>query len=57
MAVLVLPDVTVDFDCRLQATRQGATLTGNLHGDSPYDRAVVDLYAWLAGKDLRRCRL
>ncbi|MGD0838271.1 MAG: hypothetical protein ABSB49_16660, partial [Polyangia bacterium] len=57
VAVPVLPDVTVDFDCRLQATRQGATLTGNLHGDSPYDRAVVDLYAWLAGKDLRRCRL
>jgi hypothetical protein len=53
----VLPDVTVDFDCRLRATRQGATLTGSLRGDGPYDRAMVDLYAWLNSKDLRRCQL
>lgn len=57
VSVPLLPDVTVDFDCRLQATRQHATLTGSLRGDGLYDRTAVDLYAWLADKDLRGCRV
>jgi hypothetical protein len=57
IAVPVLPDVTVDFDCRLKATRDSLSLTGSLRGDGRYDRAAVDLYAWLAAKDLRRCQI
>lgn len=57
IAVPLLPDVTVEFDCRLTATRDAVSLTGSLRGDGTYDRAAVDLYAWLAAKDLRRCQI
>jgi hypothetical protein len=50
-----LPDVTLDFDCHLHATRHSATVSGGVRGDGTYDRTALNLYAWLTAKDPRRC--
>jgi len=57
VAVPVLPDVTVDFQCHLYATNRGATWTGRLRGDSAYARAAVTIADWFTDSDLRGCQL
>jgi hypothetical protein len=57
VAVPVLPDVTVDFQCHLHATNRGATWTGRLRGDSTYARAAVAIADWFTDSDLRKCQL
>jgi hypothetical protein len=57
VAVPVLPDVTVDFRCRLQATNHGATWSGRLRGDGAWARAAVTVFDWFRPEDLRRCQL
>jgi hypothetical protein len=57
VAVPVLPDVTVDFQCHLLATNRGATWTGRLRGDSTYARAAVTIADWFTDADLRKCQL
>lgn len=52
-----LPDVTVNLDCRLRATRQGVHWTGRVYGAGFYDRSALQLYSWLYGGDLRHCQL
>jgi hypothetical protein len=51
-----LPDVTVDLDCRLRATQQGAEWTGHVYGAAWYDRLALRLHSWLYGGGLRRCQ-
>ncbi len=50
-----LPDVTVNFDCRLRATQQGAHWTGTLYGAGLYDRMALQLHSWVHGDGLQRC--
>jgi len=57
VAVPVLPDVTVDFRCRLQATNRGARWSGRLRGDGAWARAAVTVFDWFRPEDLRRCQL
>ncbi len=57
VAVPVLPDVTVDFQCHLIATNRSATLGGRLRGDGAYGRAAVAIYDWFTPGDLRRCQI
>jgi len=57
VAVPVLPDVNLDFQCHLVATNRGATLGGRLRGDGLYARAAVAIYDWLTPGDLRRCQI
>ncbi|HVV51359.1 MAG TPA: hypothetical protein VHO06_16940, partial [Polyangia bacterium] len=57
VAVPVLPDVTVDFQCHLLATNRGATWSGRLRGDSVYARAAVAVADWFSDNDLRKCQL
>jgi hypothetical protein len=57
VAVPVLPDVTIDFQCHLLATNHGATWTGRLRGDSTYARAAVAVADWFSDSDLRKCQL
>jgi hypothetical protein len=57
VAVPVLPDVNVDFQCHLVATSRGATLGGRLRGDGLYARAAVAIYDWLTPGDLRQCQI
>ncbi len=57
VAVPVLPDVTVDFQCHLVATNRSATLGGRLRGDGAYGRAAVAIYDWFTPGDLRRCQI
>jgi hypothetical protein len=57
VAVPVLPDVTVDFRCRLHATNRGASWSGRLRGDGAWARAAVTVFDWLRPEDLRRCQL
>ena len=57
VAVPVLPDVSVDFQCHLVATNRGATWTGNLRGNSAYGRAALTLYDWFSSNDFRKCQL
>ncbi|HEY5089396.1 MAG TPA: hypothetical protein VIK30_05470 [Polyangia bacterium] len=57
VAVPVLPDVTVDFQCHLVATNRRATLGGRLRGDGVYSRAAVAIYDWFTPGDLRRCQI
>jgi hypothetical protein len=57
VAVPVLPDVTIDFQCHLLATKRGATMNGRVRGDSLYAKAAVHLYDWFTPGDLRGCQL
>ena len=57
VAVPVLPDVTVDFQCHLVATNHGASWSGHLRGDGAYARAAVAVADWLSDNDLRKCQL
>ena len=57
VAVPVLPDVTIDFQCHLVASNQGATWTGRLRGASAYARAAVAVADWFSDSDLRKCQL
>jgi hypothetical protein len=57
VAVPVLPDVTVDFQCHLVATSRGVTLGGRLRGDGAYARAALTIYDWFTPGDLRRCQI
>lgn len=57
VAVPVLPDVTVDFRCRLHATNRGARWSGRLRGDGAWARAAVTVFDWFRPEDLRRCQL
>ncbi|HXU63898.1 MAG TPA: hypothetical protein VN962_19505, partial [Polyangia bacterium] len=57
VAVPVLPDVTVDFRCRLQASNRGASWSGRLRGDGAWARAAVTVFDWFRPEDLRRCQL
>jgi hypothetical protein len=57
VAVPLLPDVTVDFQCHLVATNRGATLGGRLRGDGAYGRAALAIYDWFTPGDLRRCQI
>lgn len=57
VAVPVLPDVNIDFQCRVVATNRGATFEGRVHGDGAYARAAVAVYDWLTPGDLRRCQI
>ncbi|HSY39251.1 MAG TPA: hypothetical protein VLA79_06970, partial [Polyangia bacterium] len=57
VAVPVLPDVTVDFRCRLLATSRGAKWTGRLRGDGAYARTALALADWFTDSDLRSCQL
>ena len=57
VAVPVLPDVTVDFQCHLLATNHGASWSGHLRGDSAYARAAVAVADWFSDNDLRKCQL
>jgi hypothetical protein len=56
VAVPVLPDVTVDFQCHLLATRSAATWTGQLRGDSAWARAALTVADWFTDNDLRKCQ-
>jgi hypothetical protein len=51
-----LPDVTVNLDCRLRATRRSAHWTGHVYGAALYDRSALRLYSWLYGDSLRNCQ-
>jgi hypothetical protein len=57
VAVPVLPDVTVDFQCHLLATNRGAKWSGHLRGDGAYARAAVAVADWFSDNDLRKCQL
>ena len=57
VAVPVLPDVTVDFQCHLLATSRGAKWTGRLRGDGAYARTALAFADWFSDNDLRRCQL
>jgi hypothetical protein len=57
VAVPVLPDVTVDFQCHLLATNHGASWSGHLRGDGAYARAAVAVADWFSDNDLRKCQL
>ncbi len=52
-----LPDVAVDFHCRLVASHHGADWTGEVKGDSLYSRAALAAYDWLSSSDLAGCGL
>ena len=56
VAVPVIPDVTVDFQCHLLATNHGATWTGHLRGDTAYARAALTIADWFVDSDLRKCQ-
>ena len=56
VAVPVLPDVTVDFQCHLLATNRAATWSGHLRGDGTYARAAVAVADWFSDNDLRKCQ-
>jgi hypothetical protein len=57
VAVPVLPNVTVDFQCHLLATSRGARWTGRLRGDGAYARTALALADWFSDSDLRGCQL
>ena len=57
VAVPVLPDVTVDFQCHLLATSHGVKWTGRLRGDGAYARTALAFADWFTDSDLRRCQL
>jgi hypothetical protein len=57
VAVPVLPDVTVDFQCHLLATSRGAKWTGRLRGDGAYARTALALADWFRDSELRKCQL
>jgi len=57
VAVPVLPDVSVDFRCRLLATSRGARWSGRLRGDGAYARTALALVDWFRDSDLRGCQL
>jgi hypothetical protein len=57
VAVPVLPDVTVDFQCHLLATSHGVKWTGRLRGDGAYARTALALADWFSDNDLRKCQL
>jgi hypothetical protein len=57
VAVPVLPDVTVDFQCHLLVNNRAAQWSGHLRGDSTYARAAVAFADWLRDSDLRKCQL
>src|SRR6185437_7364087 len=57
VAVPVLPDVTVDFQCHLLATNRGVKWSGHLRGDGAYARAAVAVADWFSDNDLRKCQL
>jgi hypothetical protein len=57
VAVPVLPDVTVDFQCHLLVTNRGAKWTGRLRGDGAYARTALALADWFRDSDLRGCQL
>jgi hypothetical protein len=57
VAIPVIPDVTVDFDCRLRATSRGADLSGQLHGHALFSRAAVALYDWFSPGHVRGCQV
>ena len=57
VAVPVLPDVTVDFQCHLLATSRGAKWTGRLRGDGAYARTALAFADWFSDSDLRKCQL
>jgi hypothetical protein len=57
VAVPVLPDVSVDFQCHLLATTRGAKWSGRLRGDGAYARTALALADWFTDHDLRGCQL
>ena len=57
VAVPVLPDVTVDFQCHLLATSHGVKWTGRLRGDGAYARTALAFADWFTDSDLRSCQL
>ena len=57
VAVPVLPNVTVDFQCHLLATSHGAKWTGHLRGDGAYARTALAVADWFRDSDLRGCQL
>jgi hypothetical protein len=57
VAVPVLPDVSVDFQCHLVATTHGAKWSGRLRGDGAYARTALALADWFSDNDLRGCQL
>ena len=57
VAVPVLPDVSVDFQCRLLATSRSAKWSGRLRGDGAYARTALALADWFRDSDLRGCQL
>ncbi len=57
VAVPVLPDVSVDFRCRLLANSRGARWSGRLRGDGAYARTALALVDWFRDSDLRGCQL
>ena len=57
VAVPVLPNVTVDFQCHLLATSHGARWTGHLRGDGAYARTALAIADWFRDSDLRGCQL
>jgi hypothetical protein len=57
VAVPVLPDVSVDFQCHLLATSRSAKWSGRLRGDGAYARTALALADWFRDSDLRGCQL
>jgi len=57
IAVPMLPYPTIDFDCRLRATQQGAHWSGRVYGAGLYDRMALQLYSWFGDSRLLRCQL
>jgi hypothetical protein len=53
----MLPDVSLAFACHVDATHQGARLSGRLHGDGLYSRMAVTVYDWFKSEDVRACRV
>ncbi len=55
IAVPVLPDVNLTFDCRITGPIRTPTLSGSVRGDGAYSRMAFSFYDWLKGGRFGRC--
>jgi len=57
VAVPVLHDVSIEFQCHAVANNKHGSLTGRLRGDGLYSRAAIAIYDWFTPGNLRGCQI
>jgi hypothetical protein len=57
VAVPVLPDVSLSFECRVHASTAGGALSGRLRGSGVYSRMALAVYDWFTPRNIRACQL